>query len=116
MAKEAVVSKPMIKVLVKEPSKEPVIKEIGTSLEDYQNEVHGYIESIPFPQMDDVDIVINEMGKLNGMKENIVIPEYSDILMGPVVILGVDEKECTWTSLPDERIQEILQYIAKYSI
>lgn len=116
MAKAAVVSKPMIKVLVKEPGKNPMLKEIGTSLEDYQKEVRGYIESIPFPGMDDVDIIINDMGKLNGMEMNIAVPEYGDIIMGPMVIIGVDEKECTWTSIPEDRIDEVCNYLLKNMI
>ena len=108
--------KEKVKVLYKEPGKKMIQKEIGTNLEDYQHEVHGYIESIPFPGMDDVDIIINEMGKLNGMERNVVIPEYGDVLMGPMVIIGVNEKECIWKSIPDERIGEIENYIEEHQI
>ena len=105
------ITKPKINVIVKEPSKAAELREIGTSLEDYQEIVCGSIESIPFPDMDDVDIILNDMGKLNGMKGNIIVPEYGDILMGPIIIIGVDEKECTWKSLPEKKIPEILKYI-----
>ena len=100
-----------IKVIYKEPGKKCEIKEIGTSLKDYQNEVKGNIESIPFPGKDDVDIVLNDMGKLNGMKPNIVIPEYGDILMGPIFVVGVDERNCMWKSIPDEKIEELVNYM-----
>lgn len=109
-----VLEREMVKVIVKEVGKPAVIKEIGTTLKDYQNEVLGDIESIPFPGRDDIDIVINDMGKLNGMQPNLLIPEYGDIIMGRFFVIGVDEKECTWKSLTEEQAEEVLNYIEKY--
>lgn len=105
------IEKPKIKVIVKAPGKEPELKEIGTSLEDYQAEVSGYIESIPFPGEETIDIILNEMGKLNGMDENIIVPEYGDILMGPLVFIGVNADAYQWCSLTDKEINIVLNYI-----
>ena len=109
-----VLEKEKVKVIVKEVGKQAVIREIGTTLKDYQNEVLGDIESIPFPGRDDVDIVINDMGKLNGMQPNLLIPEYSDIIMGRFFVIGVDEKKCVWESITEEQAEEVLKYIEKY--
>lgn len=104
-------TKELVKVITKQPGKEPEIKEIGTSLEDYQNEVKGYIESIPFPGEDTIDIILNDMGKVNGMDENIIVPEYGDILMGPLVFIGVDTDAYQWRSLTNKEINIVLDYI-----
>ena len=105
-----------INVIVKLPGKPACIREIGATLEDYQNEVCGDIESIPFPGLDDVDIVVNDMGKLMGLQPNIIIPEYGDIIMGRIFIVGVDENTCLWKSIQPERVDEILSYLGKNSI
>lgn len=106
----------LVKVIVKQPGQEPELKEIGSSLADYQAEVKGYIESIPLPGKDSIDIIINDLGKLNGMKKNIVLPEYGDILMGPVVFIGVNEKDGMWRSLTDNESNIVLNYIKNNQI
>lgn len=103
-----------VKVIVKEVGKPAVIKEIGTTLPEYRKEVLGNIESIPFPGRDDIDIIVNDMGKLNGMEPNLLIPEYGDIIMGRFFVIGVDEKKCVWTSITEEQAEEVLKYIEKY--
>lgn len=103
-----------VKVIVKEVGKPAVIKEIGTTLQDYKNEVLGNIESIPFPGRDDIDIIVNDMGKLNGMEPNLLIPEYGDIIMGRFFVIGVDEKDLCWKSITEEQAEEVLNYIEKH--
>ena len=53
----------VLKILVKEPDKEPYIKEIEHSLEAMQEIVGGYIESVEMPGMRNVDLYVNEEGK-----------------------------------------------------
>ncbi len=103
-----------IRVIYKKPGERCEIREIGTSLKDYQECVHGDIESIPFPGRSDVDIILNDIGKLIGMEKNVVVPEYGDILVGPIVVIGVDEKNCMWKSIPDEQINELESYLHHY--
>lgn len=111
MATTTIPEKEMIKVIVKEPGKKAYTKYIGTGLRDYQMEVRGNIESIPFPGKDEIDIVINDMGKLNGMLPNFVIPEYGDIIMGPAFVTGVDPHNCLWCSVPNDKIEELCEYV-----
>lgn len=110
MAKEK--EKKKIIVMIKEPGKPVVEKEIEEGLESYQAEVRGDIESIPMPGEDTIDIIVNDMGKLTGMLKNLVVPEYGDILMGPIVFIGVDPTECAWCSLTKEEKMKVEAYVA----
>lgn len=56
-------------VLLVEPGKYPQPVEIGTDLEDLQKAVGGYIE-VTYPFDEQVGIVMNEEGKINGMDLN----------------------------------------------
>lgn len=105
-----------LRVIYKEPGKRCEIREIGTSLKDYQECVHGDIESIPFPGKENVDIILNDIGKLIGMERNVIVPEYEDILVGPIVVIGVDERNCMWKSLPEEEIKDVENYLNHHMI
>lgn len=58
-----------MKVLVIEAGRQPMVKEIGGSLRAMQEVVGGYIQAI-YPWMEDVALVCNEEGKVNGMTLN----------------------------------------------
>ena len=97
-----------IKAVVKEPGKAPVVMEVDNSLRGYQKLVNGYIESIPFPGYeDDIDIVINDEGKVLGLEPNIFVREYKDIFCGTLVVVGVTP-ELTWRGLTDEEVTIVL--------
>lgn len=55
-----------IKILKIEPGKKPEIKEIEDGLKSLQDEVQGDIEAV-YPFDDNVGIICNEEGKINGM-------------------------------------------------
>ena len=59
-----------IKVVVLEPGKEARIAEIDNSLESMQSFVGGYIEPFYPVAEEDVCIIVNEEGKINGMELN----------------------------------------------
>lgn len=58
-----------IKVVLLEPGKLARTAEIGTSIEDLQNAVDGLIEPF-YPFEEQVCIVCNDEGKINGMLPN----------------------------------------------
>ena len=58
-----------IKVVLVEPGKLARVAEIGTELEDLQRAVQGLIETY-YPFEEEVCIVCNDEGKINGMKLN----------------------------------------------
>ena len=103
-----------IKAIVKEPNKAPEVREIENSLRGYQKLVEGYIESVPMPTMeDDIDIVMNDEGKILRLDANIYIPEYDDTLVGTLVVVGVT-KDLTWRGLTDKEIGKVIQYLTAH--
>ena len=97
-----------IKVLLIEPGIPPEGTNIRSDLRSMQRVVGGYIEA-SFPFDDDVCIVCNDSGKINGMRENrgIYSPDGStliDVIYGPFFICGCRYGE--FTSLSDSQIEK----------
>ena len=94
-------------VLVIEPMKHPVEKEISNELESLQKEVGGYIECI-YPFDDEVGLICNEEGKLEGLHSNRGLydenGELYDIIAGNFLIVGLTED--SFCSLSEEQIVE----------
>jgi hypothetical protein len=69
--------------------------DIPITLENFQKIVDGYIEVVPF--LPDTVIICNEEGKLRGMKPNFYLGSfpYGDLIMGTVIVCGVDGDEMT---------------------
>ena len=79
-----------IRVVLLEPGKEARITNIGATLEDMQAAVGGYIEAV-YPYAEEVAIVVNEEGKLEGLPLNRALRyedtrEIYDIIAGPCFI------------------------------
>jgi len=94
MAKEA-----RIKVLVVEPQKQPYVKQIENSLEAMQSVVGGFIESHPADLTGadpDVDLIVNEEGKLTGLPFNRELRgldgEVYDIVAGTFFVSRKDDE------------------------
>lgn len=107
----------LITVIMKQPGENPeVVTNFDNSLKGYQKAVDGYIETIRLPGMEDqIDIVLNDEGKLRGLKPNIVIPEYSDIAVGTIIVVGVTP-DLDWRSLTQDEIDYATDYLTNYSI
>lgn len=96
-----------IKVLVIKPGKRPERAEIGVELEDMQRIVGGYIQEFQ-PFEDEVAIVCNEEGKLDGLPPNRAI--YSkdgklvDIVAGTFFICNAPISSETFQSLSEEQM------------
>mgnify|MGYP001769998867 CR=1 FL=1 len=102
-----------ILAVVKEPRCKAKTQVIESGLDSFQKLVGGYIECIPFPGLDNVDIFLNEEGKLKDLTPNIWLPEYRDILMGTFFVVGLDEEEGDSVSLTEEQVVKVLKYINK---
>lgn len=83
-----------MKVLYFKVGEDPEYVEIDGSLKSMQELVHGYIEEYPIDI--NLSIVVNEEGKLNGMKANrwFVYPIMGgdvdgDLLFGDFFVVGV---------------------------
>lgn len=91
-------------VLLVEPEKYPRPIEIGTELADLQQAVGGYIE-VTYPFDDNVGLIMNEEGKINGLPLNRALREEDhsvyDIVAGPFLVVGLTDEG--FTSLtPDQ--------------
>lgn len=94
-----------MQVLIVEPMKAPYVKAIGEELEDLQHEVGGYIEAV-YPFEDEVAIICNEEGKLDGLELNRALRgdqgEIRDIIAGTFLVVGLTEE--SFGSLSSEQI------------
>ena len=100
----------MLRTLIVEPGKTPRVAEIEDSLEAKQKIVGGLIEPVfPPNHKDDVCLVCNEEGKLNGLPWNRPIRLEDgmiyDIIAGPFLILRAPIDSEDFESLTDEQIE-----------
>lgn len=93
-----------IEVIMVEPGKRPRIEVMNDSLEAMQKAVGGYIEEY-MPFEDEVAIVCNDEGKINGLEPNRGIfdkeGELQDIICGPFFICYAPVESEKYLSLPD---------------
>ena len=84
-----------INVLICEPLTAPYMKEIDSSLESLQATVGGGLIQAIYPFEDQVALVCNEEGKINGMTLNRAVygdeGQMLDIIAGPFFICGLSE-------------------------
>ena len=104
-----------IKVIIKEPYKDAVVKEIVDDLKTIQGIVGGYIEVVSFPTVKGVDLVVNEEGKLDKLAGNFFIPHYEDCVVGACMITGYND-EGEFISLTEDQIKKVSNYINNYKL
>ena len=83
-----------IRVLMKKPGDEPWIFDIQNTLDDLQNKVGGYIETVTLAS--DLVIICNEEGRLKGLEYNCTICGLD--LVGTIILCGTDGEN--FTDLP----------------
>ena len=96
-----------ITVLVVQPEMEPEVRQIGTGLEALQHEVGGMIEVV-YPFDDNVGLIMNEEGKLEGLPLNRGLFDDEgrlyDIIAGTFIVAGLTEDN--FGSLTPEQLQK----------
>ena len=101
-----------IEVIMVEPGKRPRIEVMNDSLEAMQKAVGGYIEEY-MPFEDDVALVCNEEGKMNGMPLNRAVygedGQIMDIIAGPFFIAYAPVESEKFLSMPDELRDKYLE-------
>ena len=101
-----------MKVLVIEPVKAPVVKEIDSSLDSMQKVVGGYIQAL-FPFDEPVSLVCNEEGKLHGLPLNRALRDEDgtvyDIISGTFFLCSAPPDEENFTSLSDTQIERFAE-------
>lgn len=94
-----------ITVLLVEPHAHPKVIEAKTGLEDLQQLVGGDIEVV-YPFEDNVGLIVNEEGKINGLPLNRALRdekgEIYDVIAGPFLVTGLTED--SFGSLTQEQI------------
>lgn len=105
-----------IKILIKEPYKEPYVKEIEHTLENMQNIVGGLIECVQFPNVKGVDIYVNEEGKLDGLLGNFWLPEYEDCVVGTCFMVGYNPRNGENISITEKQIEQCKEYIKYFDL
>jgi len=101
-----------LKGLLVAENKLPEVVEIPDTLKSLQELVGGYIEYCYMPEHEDVVLICNEEGKINGMGPNRDIGH--DIIFGPFFVIGdnpdigenislTDEQISKWTKIFDEK-------------
>lgn len=105
-----------VKVLIKKPGQEPYIEEVENKLETFQEIVGGYIECVEFPGLENVDLFVNEEGKLNNLEGNFWLPEYEDCVVGTCYMVGFDPEEGESVDIPEKAIEFCKKYIKTFEI
>ena len=103
-----------IKVLRVEPGLPPVEKTIESGLQSLQHEVGGYIECV-YPFEDDVVLIVNEEGKINGLPLNRSLRddegEIYDVIAGSFIVAGITEDSfCSLDSVLTEKYLTLFRY------
>ena len=106
-AETATTTKETMTVLLVEPEKYPRPVEIGTDLEDLQKAVGGYIE-VTYPFDENVGLVMNEEGKLEGLPLNRALRDDEgqiyDVVAGSFLVVGLTEE--SFGSLTPDQMQK----------
>ena len=103
-----------IKCLLVEPYELPKEIIIDNTLETKQKIVGGDIECVYLQNNDDVVLICNEEGKINGMKLNREIGY--DIIAGPFLIVGDDYENGEFKSLTSNQLLKYKMYFDENSI
>lgn len=93
----------MIKVIVKDPGKDPEVMEIQNDLKVLQELVGGYVQSVTMA--DDLMMLMDDDGRMKGKNANVFFTKYDDFIFGPVVFTGVNGKE--FASISDKYLEGI---------
>lgn len=92
----------------------PEVVIIPNTLKAKQEKVNGLIEYTYMSNDDEVAIICNEEGKINGMNPNRDIGY--DIIFGPFLIVGETSEDGEDRSLTDEQIEKYKEFFNEKSI
>lgn len=102
--------KEKLEVLLVQPGAYPKAVTIGAELEDLQKAVGGDIEAV-YPFDDDVALVVNGEGKINGLALNRALRtkdgDIYDIVAGDFLVVGLGEED--FSSLSPEQLERYAQ-------
>ena len=98
-----------MRILVVEPERRPEVREIDDSLKVMQQIVGGYIQAM-FPFPDEVALICNEEGKIQGLPLNRPLKDEDgrtyDIVAGTFLLCGAPSGSDSFTGLTQEQVAE----------
>lgn len=100
-----------IKTILVKPQTPPAVVFMENRLENLQEAVGGYIDMLNLFD-DDVDIILNDEGKLIGLPPNKILMyngKVIDMLSGNLLITGVDKNTGDTISIPEDKIDKYLK-------
>lgn len=112
-----------MKMIYKRIGAKPEVIESEGDLADLQSKVGGYIECLDYSYLlqnkmkieKEFDLILNEEGKLMGLEPNIVLRNDEcrvvDIVVGDIVLVGVDEEEGDFCDFPEEYVDEVMEIL-----
>lgn len=92
-----------MKVVYKAPGCKPEIRDISNTLEELQESVEGYIETVTFAS--DCCVICNEEGRLLGLPYNCKFLGVS--FYGAILVVGIDGEE--FTDIPPETAGAVMR-------
>jgi len=100
-----------MKVVIKEPGKDAVVKDIPNTLKSLQETVDGLITVVPHPTIPGVDIVCNDEAILLQMLPNIAytLSQHPIVLFGTVIFVAVNGE--SFASLTDKNCTDIINWL-----
>ena len=108
-----------MKILLIEPGKQPVLKEIDGALKSMQEVVGGTIQAL-YPFEEPVALICNDEGKLLGLPLNRALRDEKgriyDIVAGTFFLCGAPEESDCLESLPDKLMGRYQQKFASPEI
>lgn len=105
-----------MRILLVEPSKRPVLKEIDGSLKSMQEIVGGTIQAL-YPFEEPVALICNDEGKLLGLPLNRALRDSEgriyDVVAGTFFLCGAPEESDSFESLTKEQYLNFYEYFQK---
>jgi hypothetical protein len=99
-----------IRVVTKRPNEDAKVETIDNVYTTFHDFCEGIIDMTNHPKDDNVSIVCNDEGLINGMEANIVMPEREGVLAGPIIMCGYDPENGNSISLTEKQEKMCLAY------
>ena len=106
----------IIRVILKEPNKEPKVAYIQNDYEVIKEYCKGLIDITSLPINDNIDVILNDESLVLNMEPNIIVPEYIGVLAGPLIFTGINKLTGETISLNDEQVVSALNYIERNKV
>lgn len=117
MDEEEIIDEPkIVRAITKLPNEEPKVVEISDDVRTIQDFCQGLIDITGLPKDENIQVICNDSFLCNGMEPNIVIPEWEEVLCGPLIFMGLDPETGDTLSLTDKQIEQTVKYCKRNNL